>query len=75
MENKASYNAWMESKKDSYDKDKAKEKRREEEKKLKEEREKLNKHKEAEKVKHIYWKVPHAWCFISVKSLLYGCTI
>ena len=49
VEAKASYNAWMETKKD-FGKDKIRAKRKEEEKKRKEEQEKLEKKKEAELV-------------------------
>ena len=49
VEAKASYNAWMEKKKD-FGKDKIRDKRKEEEKKRKEEKEKFEKKKEAELV-------------------------
>ncbi len=61
MEARASYNAWMEKKKD-FGKDKIREKRKEEYKKRKEEEEKYEKKREAESVAmamsaNFRWKV------------------
>ena len=50
LESKASYNAWMEQKKETFVKDKVKEKRMKEREERDKEREKLEKKREAEKV-------------------------
>ena len=68
LESKASYNAWMEQKKETFVKDKVKEKRMKEREERDKEREKLEKKREAEKV-DIYGPCREKTCLWGRSSL------